>query len=128
MQNRNSAHVVVGQRGGTHNTIEGKQTFNAGSQQDDIGNQAVPNGRADIRIVGNANRTLTVYWQPHNAGTPDNWIAYDAPGSGRTPGQLNGQTPNWGNSVYIGLITYAYGYAGVPFSGIVDSLEILQPE
>jgi len=31
----------------------------------------------------------------------------------------------WGQSVYIGLITYAYGTSGVPFMGLADSLEII---
>lgn len=127
LNNRNSAHVVVGQRGSNGNTIEGKHTRNGSSEQDDIGANALPNGRADIRIVGNADQTLTVYWQPHQPDAEDNWILYEAPGTGRTPGVLRGQAPVWdGNTVYVGLITYAFGQTGVPFSGVIDSFEVIQ--
>lgn len=125
LEDRNSAHVVVGQRGATRNTIEGKHTRDGVSEQDDVGAQAVPQGRADLRIVGNADRTLTVYWQPHAPGQPDAWIPYEAPGAGRPPGQLRGPSPDWGDTVYVGLITYAFGNQGVPFMGVADSLEVV---
>jgi hypothetical protein len=127
LNNLNSAHVVVGQRGSKANTIEGKHTRNGSSSQDDIGANALPDGRADIRIVGNADQTLTVYWQPHQPDAEDNWILYEAPGSGRTPGVLRGDAPEWGSStVYVGLITYAFEQLGVPFSGVIESFEVIQ--
>ena len=126
LENRNSAHVVAGQRGNARNTIEGKHTRDGSSRQNDIGDLAVPNGRADIRIIGNADRTITVYWQPHDPGASDNWQLYVSSGSGLPPGQLPGPVPDWGNTVYVGLITYAFGNNAVPFTGVVDSFTVTQ--
>jgi hypothetical protein len=111
---------VVGQRGSTQNTIEGKMTQNGSSSQNDLGPNLLPEGRADIRIDGNADGTLTVYWQSPNLSldNSDNWILYNG------TGQLPGQQPIWGQSVYVGLITYAYEQAGVPFLGVADSFEV----
>ncbi len=120
LDDTNSAHVVVGHRGGTPFTIEGKNTRNGSSSVNDAGPNIVPDGRADIRIVGNADRTLTVYWQTPNANpdkTDDNWTLYN--GDGRLPGAA----PTFGKTVYIGLITYAFGSANVPFVGTADSIE-----
>jgi len=120
--NLNSAHVVVGMRSGTTTTIEGKLTRDGVSTPTDIGQNQLPKGRADIRVVGATNGTLTVYWQQPNLtgnSNNDNWIPYN--GTGNLPGEL----PVWGQSVYIGLITYAAGTSGVPFMGLADSLEII---
>ena len=116
-----SAHVVVGHRGNTKFTIEGKNTVNGNSRVNDIGSNTAPSGRADIRIVGNSDRTLTVYWQTPNVGseTNDKWQLY------RGTGHLPGPTAAFGQSVYIGLITYAYGTGSVPFVGTADSLELV---
>ena len=122
-----SSHVVVGHRGETGFTIEGKNTVSGTSVVDDIGEDRVPLGRADIRIVGNSDRTLTIYWQAPNltyAVEQDEWILY---GPGGTPdGRLPGNAPDYGESVYVGLITYAYGNTGVPFVGTCDRIEISQ--
>ncbi len=49
----------------------------------------------------------------------DNWQPYN--GTGQLPGTL----PAWdSNKVYVGLITYAYGNAGIPFMGVADSLSV----
>lgn len=117
----NSAHVVVGHRGNTYFTIEGKNTVNGDSSVNDIGANTVPNGRADIRIVGNEDRTITVYWQVPNLDyetTDDNWTAYNETGI------LPGIAPTFGNNVYVGLITYAFGTNGVPFVGTCDAIQI----
>lgn len=117
----NSSHVVVGHRGSTGYTIEGKNTLNGDSSVNDIGANTVPDGRADIRIVGNEDRTLTVYWQLPNSNyetDSDNWTLY-----GNT-GNLPGTPPNYGNTVYVGLITYAFGSNGVPFVGTCDAIQI----
>ena len=90
------------------------------SSVNDDGANIVPDGRADIRIVGNENHTLTVYWQTPNLdpGTvADDWTLY------RGDGNLPGTPPSYGDDVYIGLITYAYGYAGIPFVGTADGIE-----
>jgi len=71
---RNSSHVVVGHRGDTCFTVEGKTRSTSVTDQ---GRNVVPNGRVDIRIEGNAKLTLTVYWQrPSLTGssTNDSWI------------------------------------------------------
>lgn len=116
-----SAHVVVGHRGNTKFTIEGKNTLNGSSRVNDIGANTAPSGRADIRIVGNSDRSLTVYWQTPNFGSDanDNWQLY------RGTGNLPGPTAPFGQSVYIGLITYAFGTGSVPFVGTADSVELV---
>ncbi len=115
-----SAHVVVGHRGPTAFTVEGKNTVNGSSSVNDVGANTVPDGRADIRIVGNSDRTLTVYWQQPNVGDAgdDEWQLY------RGTGELPGATAAFGPSVYVGLITYAFGTAGVPFVGTADAVEL----
>jgi len=121
LNSRNSSHVVVGHRGsGAPYTVEGKNTVNGVSEVDDAGANIAPDGRADIRIVGNADRTLTVSWQlPNLTGNAnnDNWILY------RGTGNLRGTSPAYGSNVYIGLITYAQGSAGIPFVGTCDAIE-----
>lgn len=119
----NSSHVVVGHRGGTGFTIEGKNTLAGNSSVNDIGENTVPSGRADVRIVGNQDKTLTVYWQLPNLNhqtESDDWTLY------RGSGNLPGTAPNYGDSVYVGLITYAFGSTGVPFVGTCDAIEIEQ--
>ncbi len=115
-----SAHVVVGHRGPTHFTIEGKNTVNGVSAVNDIGANTVPEARADLRIVGNEDRTLTVYWQLPNIGdaSQDNWILYNG------TGELPGEAPAFGESVYVGLITYAFYNTGLPFVGTCDAIDI----
>lgn len=115
-----SAHVVVGHRGNTKFTIEGKNTVNGNSRVNDIGANTAPSGRADIRIVGNTDRTLTVYWQTSRTGSAaDSWQLY------RGTGSLPGPTAAFGPTVYIGLITYAFGSAGLPFVGTADSVQLV---
>ncbi len=117
----NSAHVVVGHRGPTGYTIEGKNTLDGSSSVNDAGANIVPDGRADIRIVGNEDRTLTVYWQRPNMNVEsqsDEWILYNDTGA------LPGQTPEFDSEVYVGLITYAFYTTGVPFVGTCDQIEI----
>lgn len=116
-----SAHVVVGHRGNTQFTIEGKNTVDGRSRVNDIGANTAPSGRADIRIVGNGDRTLTVYWQtPRSAsGGADDWQLY------RGTGRLPGDTAVFGPSVYIGLITYAFETPSGPFVGTADSVQLV---
>jgi len=116
----NSSHVVVGHRGETSYTVEGKNTVDGYSAVDDEGKNAAPDGRADIRIVGNPNHTLTVYWQEPNllpGDQADDWKLY------RGTGRLPGDAPAYGDKVYVGLITYAQGNVGVPFVGTSDSIQ-----
>lgn len=121
LQERNSSHIVVGHRGGTTFTIEGKNTCDGESFVDDDGPGVLPDGRADIRIVGSADRTITVWYQPPNPtadATDDDWILY------RGTGSLPGTAPEYGEVVYVGIITYAQGEDGLPFVGTVDSIEV----
>lgn len=120
LEDRTSSHVVVGHRGNTRFTVEGKNTNSGSSSVNDAGRDVAPLGRVDLRIVGNADRTLTVYYQQPNPspGTAaDSWELY------RGTGDLPGPDPAFGDSVYVGLITYAYGNALVPFVGTADSVE-----
>ena len=117
---RHSSHVVVGHRGSTHFTVEGKNTVDGDSRVNDAGGNIVPDGRADIRIVGNPDRTLTVSWQrpnPQPGVLGDDWILYNGTGA------LPGQNPPYGEEVFVGLITYAFNERGVPFVGTCDALE-----
>ncbi|MEP0985139.1 hypothetical protein [Ekhidna sp.] len=117
----NSSHVVVGHRGPTGFTIEGKNTLDGNSSVNDAGANIVPDGRADIRIVGNMDNTITVYWQTPNLtgeDSQDDWVLYN--GSGELPGQA----PTFESEVYVGLITYAFYSTGVPFVGTCDEIEI----
>ena len=116
-----SSHVVVGHRGPTGFTIEGKNTISGSSSVNDVGEGTVPDARADLRIVGNEDRTLTVYWQVPNLDfgvTEDSWTLYNG------TGQLPGTAPEFGETVYVGLITYAFELTGVPFVGTCDAIDI----
>ncbi len=117
---RNSSHIVVGHRGGRRLTVEGKNTVNGSSSVSDEGTEAAPLGRADLRVVGNADNTLTIYWQQPNLspGTvADDWNLY------RNNGELPGNAPVYASTVYIGLITYAQGLTGIPYVGTCDAIE-----
>ncbi|MEO9851543.1 MAG: hypothetical protein ABJE80_02645 [Reichenbachiella sp.] len=114
-----SSHVVIGHRGSTRFTIEGKNTNEGSSSVNDIGANTVPDGRADIRIVGNEDRSITVYWQvPNTSSNSDNWTLYNG------TGELPGEAPTYADEVYVGLITYAFELTGVPFVGTCDGIEI----
>ncbi len=115
----NSSHVVVGHRGPTEFTIEGKNTLNGVSSVNDAGEGIVPDGRADIRIVGNEDRTITVYWQLPEL-SEDSWTLYNG------TGELPGTAPTYGDSVYVGLITYIFEFNGLPFVGTCDGIEVTQ--
>ncbi|MCF6262097.1 MAG: hypothetical protein L3J24_00675 [Xanthomonadales bacterium] len=117
---RNSSHIVVGHRGGTELTVEGKNTVDGSSSVSDEGPNASPLGRADIRVLGNADNTLTIYWQQPNLSpgiVADSWQLY------RGDGELPGTAPVYANTVYIGLITYAQGSTGIPYVGTCDAIE-----
>ncbi len=119
LESRNSSHVVVGHRGPTEFTIEGKNTVDGVSSVNDAGEGIVPNGRADIRIVGDEDKTITVYWQlPEQA--EDNWTLYNG------TGELPSTAPTFGDSVYVGLITYVFEFNGLPFVGTSDGIEVTQ--
>jgi len=123
LNSRNSSHIVVGHRGKTTFTIEGKNTVNSKSTVDDMGKNIVPSGRADIRVVGNSDRSLTIYWQQPNQ-KKDNWKLYNGYSKGK--GKLPGTAPQYGAEVYVGLITYAQGKKGIPFTGTCDAIEIYE--
>ncbi len=119
----NSSHCVVGHRGNTHNTVEGKNTVNGTSTVNDDGPDIVPDGRADLRIVGLADNTIRWYYQVPNfdiGNTADSWIAYNG------DGQLPGTPPVFGDTIYLGPITYAFGVNNVPFVGTIDGIELVE--
>ena len=116
-----SSHVVVGHRGPTGFTIEGKNTVDGSSSVNDAGANIVADGRADIRIVGEENNTITVYWQLPNTSpgeVSDSWTLYN------NTGELPGTAPAFTDSVYVGLITYAFELNGLPFVGTSDAIEV----
>ena len=118
----NSSHVVIGHRGEQEFTIEGKNTIDGWSAVNDDGFRVLPQGRGDIRIEGLSNGTLVVSWQaPNLTGnkSKDQWNLYR--GNGILPNF--GTAPRYEKEVYIGLITYAYGRAGIPFVGTCDAIE-----
>ncbi len=120
LNSRNSSHVVVGHRGFTKFTVEGKNTNNGNSTVNDDGANVLPLGRADIKVEGTESRELIVSWQnPNLTGDPgnDNFQLYNG------TGDLPGPTPSYGEQVYIGLITYTFGSSSVPFVGTCDSIE-----
>ena len=117
---RDSAHVVVGHRGPTHFTVEGKNTVGGVSSVNDAGADIVPAGRADLRIEGLGDRSLRVSWQlpnPNPGTQADAWTLYNGTGG------LPGPTAAFGPTVYVGLITYAFEQTGVPFVGTADAVE-----
>jgi len=123
LEKRDSAHFVVGHRGSTSFTVEGKNTVNGRSAVNDAGEGIVPSGRADLRVVGRADRTLTWYWQQPNVNPTtqaDDWIPY------RGNGNFPGPQAEFDSEVYIGLITYAANSASVPFVGTCDSVELVE--
>lgn len=118
----NSSHFVVGHRGGTENTVEGKNTVNGSSSVNDAGVNVVPDGRADLRVIGQADKTIRWYYQVPNfdvGNTADNWIPY------RGTGLMPGVAPIFGDTIYLGPITYAFGSNNVPFVGTIDSIELV---
>ncbi|TRY31404.1 hypothetical protein [Aliiglaciecola sp. M165] len=128
-ENVNSAHLVVGHRGEVQNTIEGKLTSDGISRTTDAGENILPNGRADLRLVGSLDGTLSAYWQlPNLSGNEnlDRWNLYNQNGDLAYQDASSG--PTWGvdGEVSIGIITYAYSTAGLPFMGIVDSIKVIQ--
>lgn len=121
----NYAAITVGHTNRNPFIVEGKNTRNGVSVFDVENNSAVPAGRADLRIVGHADGTLTGYWQiPRNTGEADNWVLYQ--GNMNAPaGAFPGVEPEFGDEVIVGLVTYAAGTnIGDGFVGTCDSLEI----
>ena len=125
LEERNSAHVVVGHRGQTYNTVEGKHTVNGKSWVTDVGVNKALHGRADLMIQGLPDKTLRVFWQPATTDsgprTKDRWIAYAG------HGKLPGESPVFTEEVYVGLITYAFQDQGLPFVGTADQFQIFKP-
>lgn len=120
LEQRDSAHFVVGHRGETSFTVEGKNTVGGKSKVNDAGQGILPLGRADLRVIGHPDKSLSWYWQQPNLNPQtqeDNWIAY------RGDGTFPGEQARFGDEVFIGLITYAYGRSSVPFVGTADAIE-----
>ena len=100
-------------------TITGNRTFNGSSGTTDEGPNA-HSGRVDMRLVVNADGSHTAWWQP--AGTvPDNWQLY------RGTGLLATGAPNYSSgTVRVEVSGYGYLEQAVPFTAVIDSLEIIE--
>ena len=106
-------HVAVGHRGGP-NTIEDKRTNSGSTNAKNIQYNA-HNGRADVRLVVNADGSHETYWQ--QSGTvPDDWQPFVqlAPG---IPFFSTGR-------VWVNIGGDAYLTDAVPFTAVIDSVEI----
>jgi len=120
-------HFVVGYRGatgfgGSERTIEAKTNASGSSSVNDVGTNAITGTRADFRIVGSAGKAITFQWQEPNqlgpGGQPD-----PAQDSWSSAHAFPGSEPAWPDTVYVGLVTYAFGTDGVPFVGTADAIE-----
>lgn len=109
---QNYAHLVAGHRNGDATyTVEGKNTISGSSSVNDIGDDAAPDCRVDMRVVRSGS-TLSWYYRLPGDST---WISYTMPGSQFT----------LTSSVYVNLITYAQNSTGVPFVGTCDRFVII---
>jgi len=116
------SHLMVGHVGNAQFSVEGKNNRDAVTVFTSDGPNILMQTRADLRIVGDASRNLTAYYQEPNPDPgvqADQWRPYA--GSGLLPGPQ----AEFGSEVYVGLATYAVGNEGVPFVGTCDSLEIV---
>ena len=59
LDKRDSAQFGVGHRGSAAITVEDKNAVNENSSVNDAGQGIVPAGRADLPVVGRADKTLT---------------------------------------------------------------------
>lgn len=123
------AHLVVGHAGNDRAFIvEGKNTANSNSVYDYAlpGQNSAPLGRADLRMVGAADGTITAYWQRPANGGQDNWILYKGNHQNQAggPGKLPGTEPELDEEVIVGLVTYASGGVGDGFVGTADSFSV----
>lgn len=110
----NSAHIVVGHRGGKSFTVENKGTINGVSTVTDEDFNAT-NGvnRVDLRVQKFANNVCEISFRPPNSN--DSWTLANGDGTFPSP-------PTFGNTVRVQLITYASGTAQVPFVGTCDKI------
>jgi hypothetical protein len=124
IRNFDYAFAVIGYRNTTQAVLEAKQTISNHSGVSFASNVAQTGvTRADIRVVGHANRTLTLYHRP--TGTTA-WNLYRGDGVFPLSG---GQNVAFDQNVYIGLVTYAWmnsqSMAFTPFVGTADSIELI---
>lgn len=119
-------HMVVGSRGPAGGgvggrTVEVKTNASGSSSVSDVGQDALSGTRADLMIIGHANKTTNWYWQEPNSdpirdggATADSWTEATMPGS----------EPSWNDTVYAGPVTYAFElYSGPAFVGTADAIQ-----
>lgn len=120
LSSHNYEFAVVGNRGGTGNTIECKITNDAGggdSTQTDLGQDYATNYRMDVRVtrVGS-----TVRWYTQAPGTsPDSWTEITSTFDGLSNDRISFGT----GAVRVGLVTYGYLFVAA-FDGTCDQVEI----
>ena len=116
--------AVIGHRGGTVATVESKSTLAGTSQVTDEGaNVFTGTGvtHGDIRIRLHSDNTIEFAYSDLNA---DSWTLINS-GTGDTPG-TGAQKPTFGSTVHIGMIIYAENSLEVPFTGSIDSFELVE--
>jgi hypothetical protein len=118
------SHLMVGHVGNAQFSVEGKNNRDAVTVFTSDGPNVIMQTRADLRIVGDANRNLTAYYQEPN---PNPGVQADAWRPYAGTGLLPGTQADFGPEVYVGLATYAVGNEGVPFVGTCDSIEFVDP-
>lgn len=108
--------AVAGNRASNDgNTIEYKTTQSSSSTQNDIGQDAIWNYKADLRVVRSGSDVDFYYQDPSN--TTDSWTLLDHDGLGA--GRVNFGT----GAVQVGLITYGFATVAA-FTGECDQVEI----
>ena len=108
----NYEFAVFGNRGGNLNTIESKVTRNYYSRQSDIGNNAIPGGVVDLRVV-RVGSQIDFYYS-----TGGEWILL--PHNNLYATRLNTTA-----DVDVGIITYGYSWPD-EFVATVESVEVIQ--
>jgi len=106
---------LPGQRGPTGLTLEFKNTNQDISMQDDVGQGAIPSGRADILVVRDVAGVRFYYRQPGQ--TDDDWILLPHASLANHPVPLN-------ESVIVGIVTYG-AYWIEEFGGGCDEVVVL---
>jgi len=109
---------TVGHRGGTHYTIESKNSLNGANNIADGGADLCPLGRADIRLVGNADSTITPFYRLPGDTT---WL-----GSGAGMPDAGFQSPEpFAATANVGLLSYTFGLQSEPFVGTCDAWTVV---
>jgi len=113
---------VVGHRSFlAQSTLELKSTVDGGSSMYDVGTDAIGAGvtHCDMRVRLHSDGAVDFAYRAVGGG---GWTLPGGDGLTPTPRPALGAA---GDTVYLGLITYAQDTAGLPFAGTVDSVSTL---